>query len=107
MIGKVVYDMIFARKEEAITEVEKTMYAKFDVGSISSGADVVFTRLFIQQHPDFLITANMDEFLTTMEPISLPHSGKKEDNCLYTSQELKLCQILKRKLNFLGQGVLP
>lgn len=77
LLAYIVDEMIFARKQEAITEFEKAMCAKFDVCILSSGSDIVFNHLFIQQHSDVSITAIVDEFLTPSESISLPHTRGK------------------------------
>lgn len=97
---------IFAGKQHVFHKFEKSISATFDVGWFSTNRDIFFNRLLIRQHPEYLVSFNMNEFLSSVSRIDAWKSRRKQNDVLCTVEEIRAYQGLTGNLKFLGHGVL-
>ena len=107
LVAKVVDDFLIAGCARHIRQFHDSISQRFVVGSFVMNKDLVFNRLHIHKCGDGSLVLGMQEYVDSINPLSVTKERRRQSSHRATLEELTAYQGLSGSLNFLGHGILP
>ena len=107
LMAKVVDDILLCGKRGVVASFHERMSRKFELGRFILEKNLIFNRFSIHRADDGSITADMKEFMDTIQKLPLSRERRKEKDSSCTDAEKTSFLGLTGKLNYLGHGTLP